>query len=212
MKALGKVSSDDEINQLFDESAEGPAYEQVVNSSQWPIDTKYTMSNLEALKSLLVWEKLFEKRERQIMAIREGLEFIGLLPFICLYPDLTSAFFIDKEIPLTSEVMNTVINWQRLTAKNEQEQNAAQWLREFVDSCSSSNLKMLLKFATSFCVVNSLIKPTNDPPFTLADKMLPQASACCTNLLIPLGNDSTEQFFQNMIKALEDGCIGYGNM
>ena len=117
LKALGKVSSDDEINQLFDESAEGPAYEQVVNSSQWPIDTKYTMSNLEALKSLLVWEELFEKRERQLKAIREGLEFIGLLPFICLYPDLTSAFFIDKEIPLTSEIMNTVINWQRLTTK-----------------------------------------------------------------------------------------------
>ena len=73
LKAIGKVSSDDEINQLFDESAEGPAYEQVVNSSQWPIDTKYTMSNLEALKSLLVWEELFEKKERQIKAIREGL-------------------------------------------------------------------------------------------------------------------------------------------
>ena len=170
------------------------------------------MSNLEALKPLLVWEELFEKRERQLKAIREGLEFIGLLPFICLYPDLTSAFFIDKEIPLTSEIMNTVINWQRLTTKNEQEHNAAQWLREFVDSYSSSHLKMLLKFATSVCFVNSLIKPTIDLSFTLADKTLPQASACCTNLLIPLGNDSKEQFFQNMIKALEDGCEGYGNI
>ena len=130
------------------------------------------MSNLETLKSLLVWEELFEKRERQLKAIREGLEFIRLLPFICLYPDLTSSFFIDKEIPLTSEIMNTVINWQRLTTKNEQEHNAAQWLREFVDSCSSSHLKMLLKFATSFCFVNSLIKPTIDLSFTLAGKTL----------------------------------------
>ena len=37
------MNTNAELDNLFDDNAEGPAYEQRVNSSQWPIETKITL-------------------------------------------------------------------------------------------------------------------------------------------------------------------------
>ena len=50
LKALDEVKEDKDIDQIFNERAEGPAYEQIVNSTQWPLDSKITTKNLETLK------------------------------------------------------------------------------------------------------------------------------------------------------------------
>lgn len=84
LNELEQVKSDEEINKIFDSSADGPAYEQLVNSSQWPVDSSITLKNVETLKAMLVREELFDKRERQLKAIREGLQHVGILTYIVI--------------------------------------------------------------------------------------------------------------------------------
>ena len=62
LNALSRTKSETDIDDLF-ECTEEKAFEQVVNATQWPIDTKITMNNIEALKSMLIWDELICKRE-----------------------------------------------------------------------------------------------------------------------------------------------------
>ena len=47
-----------DIDDLF-ECTEGQAFEQVVNATQWPIDTKITMNNIETLKAMIICDESF---------------------------------------------------------------------------------------------------------------------------------------------------------
>ena len=71
LNELENVKSTNAITQLLDEAAEGPAYEQLINASQWPIDEKITLENREALMSMLIWDELVARRENQLKAVRE---------------------------------------------------------------------------------------------------------------------------------------------
>ena len=62
LNALSRTKSEKDIADLF-ECTEGQAFEQVVNATQWPIDTKITMNNIESLKSMIIWDELICKRE-----------------------------------------------------------------------------------------------------------------------------------------------------
>ena len=53
LNALTRTKSETDIDELF-KCTEGQAFEQVVNVTQWPIDTKITMNNIEALKSMII--------------------------------------------------------------------------------------------------------------------------------------------------------------
>ena len=62
LNALSRTKSETDIYELF-EYTEGKVFEQVVNATQWPIDTKITMNNIESLKSMIIWDELICKRE-----------------------------------------------------------------------------------------------------------------------------------------------------
>ena len=62
----------------------------MVNATQWPIDTKITMNDIEALKAMIIWDELICKREKQLDAIRDGFAYVELLPLLRSYSDLLS--------------------------------------------------------------------------------------------------------------------------
>ena len=72
LNALSGTKSETDIDDLF-KCTEGQALEQMVNATQWPIDTKITMNNTEALKAMIIWDELICKREKQLNAIRDAL-------------------------------------------------------------------------------------------------------------------------------------------
>ena len=68
LNALSRIKSETDIDDLF-ECTEGQTFKQVVNATQWPVDAKITMNNIEALKAMIIWIELICKREKQINAI-----------------------------------------------------------------------------------------------------------------------------------------------
>ena len=153
LKLLTSVQSDSDIDNLFD-STEGQAYEQVVNSSQWPIDTKICLANVEALKSMVIWEELVVKREKQISAIREGLAYTELLPLIKKYSLLLSEYFIGSGISLNYERFKNIIQWNTVTSTEYQ--YVLDFFNQYIEESGSEELAALLKFSTGYSIVTTL--------------------------------------------------------
>ena len=78
LNVLSRSKSEKDIDDLF-ECTEGQAFEQVVNATQWPIDKKITMNNIEALKAMIIWDEVICKREKQLNAITDGLAYVEYL-------------------------------------------------------------------------------------------------------------------------------------
>uniref|UniRef100_A0A7M5XI47 HECT domain-containing protein n=1 Tax=Clytia hemisphaerica TaxID=252671 RepID=A0A7M5XI47_9CNID len=110
LNKLSICKSNDEIQAILD-SAEGPAFEQIINSSQWDINVEVNINNIETLKSIILWEELVTKREKQIKAMREGMEILGFLPFLQNYEYLLREFFVGNTKELTPEVLSQIILW-----------------------------------------------------------------------------------------------------
>lgn len=212
LNALADVKSNDDVDKLFDDTAEGPAYEQVVNSSQWPIETKITVENLEALRFILVWEELVVKRERQLRAIGEGLAYVGFLSYIEKFPQQLSELFIASNVEITSDVISSIIAWEEQDYLDETEQQVLVWFKDFLEKSSRDNLIKLLRFTTSFAAINGVNKPHISLSFANDTKTLPEAVACASTLLLPLGNKSQEEFTRSMTTALDFAFEGYGNL
>ena len=209
LNVLSKVQSEEDINQLFD-STEGQAYEQVVNSSQWPIDTRITLANMEALKAMVIWEELVVKREKQITAIREGLAYVELLPLIKKYPLLLSEYFIGTDICLTPEHFMSIIQWD--TGESTVYSYVLEFLKQFIRESDPQMLTDLLKFTTGYSVVTNLNDPKIKLEYLDESKVLLEAHACFSTLCLPVKHNTYESFKKFANTSLQLGCEGYGNM
>ena len=96
LNALSRSKFEKDIDDLF-ECTEGQAFEQVVNSTQWPIDTIITVNNIETLKAMIIWDELICKREKQLNAIRDGLAYVEFLPLLRSHSELLSEYFLGSD-------------------------------------------------------------------------------------------------------------------
>ena len=96
LNALSRTKSEKDIDDLF-ECTEGQAFEQLVNATQWPIDTKITMNNIETLKAMIIWDELICKREKQLNVIRDGLAYVEFLPLLRSHSELLSEYFLGDD-------------------------------------------------------------------------------------------------------------------
>ena len=94
------------------EFTEGQAFEQVVNAKQWPIYTKITVNNIEALKAMIIWDELICKREKQLNAIRDGLAYVEFLPLLRSHSELLTEYFLGSDKKITAQLMIEVIQWE----------------------------------------------------------------------------------------------------
>ena len=158
--------------------------------------------------SMLIWDELGSRREKQLKAVMEGLRVIELLPFVERYGDSMYPIFVSKPQKLDAARMKSLISWESLDENDEQKQ----WLQELIENCDTDHLVMLLKFSTGL----SMLGPINQPEIVLSvtspEKLLPEAIVCARTLCIPVGNKTKEEFFSRMNTALECGYEGYGNL
>eukprot|EP00794_Sanderia_malayensis_P013231 gene13231-14589_t len=118
LKALDEVKQDEDIDEIFDKRAEGPAFEQIVNSTQWPLDSRITTKNLETFKSMIVWEELVQKREKQLKAIQEGLYFVGLQKYMELYYSQLYEYFVCSKIEISPDKICSIVDWEGIDHLN----------------------------------------------------------------------------------------------
>ena len=88
------------------------AFEQVVNATQWPMDKKMTMNNIDALKGMIIWDELICKREKQLNAIRDELAYVEFLPLLRSYSELLSEYFLGSDKKITAELIIELIQWE----------------------------------------------------------------------------------------------------
>ena len=202
---ITECANDQDLNDVFI-MEEGPAFEQLVNSSQWDASLSVTMNNRETLLSMLIFEELVLKRERQLKAIREGLKYLNLLEIVKRNYMLFKSSFVSEEKPLTANDLD----FEYSEASSEKERNALSWFKNMVENMNSKHLEMLLKFSTSY---------NNIPKFQSLkicvtymqenEGIYPKSSACSETIRLPTMHNSKEEFEFHIISALELECEGF---
>ena len=112
------------------------------------------------------------------------------------------------ESKVTTDNLKSYFVWKE-TADSAQE-DAKQWLLEFVDGTSETCLKKILKFITGFEDINNLRGNEITIDF-LQDEVFPKASACSRIIFLPLGCSDKNMFIHLLQQALEFECEGYGD-
>ena len=73
----------------------------LVNASGWPTTCIIDMKSKAALLQGLVYEEVIHKREAQQQSFRQGLDILGLLQLLQMYPDKLRPVLLPEQGPLT---------------------------------------------------------------------------------------------------------------
>ena len=71
IKSLSECNTNSDISHLF-QSADGPAFEQIVGLSDWDQNEDITCDNKSILIDMLIYEEIIVRRGKKIKSIREG--------------------------------------------------------------------------------------------------------------------------------------------
>ena len=97
------------INDLFD-AADGPAFEQIINSSDGDPDEPVTSSNKAIVVNMLLYEETVVRREKKVEAIRKGLKAMSFTRYFG--KDATESFFGGKPEVLECRRMLDLVKWK----------------------------------------------------------------------------------------------------
>ncbi len=204
VKLLRKCDTNEAINDLFN-TADGPAFEQIISSSDWEPTEAITLTNKDILINLLLHEETITRRGGKVKAIREGLIFMGFKEYLCLEA-ARSLFHGSPKYIDTDEFLN-LIQWEH-SEDDTKKVESMSWLKSFIKQATQRQLTDLLKFSTGFEDMSSSQDKTIFLEFLPGEK-LPKAAVCTTTLQLPTGLSSKEEFFAMFEKALEYECVGF---
>ena len=205
---LDSAKDNEEINSLFN-SEEGPAYEQILNNSQWEITKEPTTKNREALLQLLIHEELIGKRERQLKSLREGLKIMKLYDTIKCSKLKFYDTFVSVQYIITAQSLLDIMVFDIKDFCVKKLSILSQF-KNFVSNCSNSTACLLLKFITSYDKF-----PTMTQLEIWIDFMEPgegifiKAAACITTIRLPTAEVAEGEFEANILKALEFESEGF---
>ena len=94
VKSLNECDTEKSINDLCD-TADGPAFEQIINSSDWDPDEPVTSSNKAILVNMFLYEETVVRRGKKVEAIREGLKTMSFTRYFG--KDATKSFFLGNQ-------------------------------------------------------------------------------------------------------------------
>jgi len=152
------------------------------------------------MKSMVVWEELVVKREKQLNALKQGLEYVGLLQSIQAHPMLLMEYFVPNN------GMLELIKW------DDSDHVAYGYLKRFITESDTPQLEALLKFATSHSMVTSLTEIEIKIELLDPEKVLLEAQACFSKLFLPVAHESYDKFKKFVKVSLDYGSEGYGNL
>ena len=203
------ADSNEVIDALFD-SEEGPAFEELVNISQWDISTKVTVVNKETLLSLLVYEELVSKHEKQLKAMREGLKHIGIYKYIKEKKDLFQSTFIGTDTDITSDILMKITDFDSSAPITTNQHDALDWFRKFISESDTACCKMLLKFCTGFTRIPVLAPLEISVDFMNEEEgIYPKSAVCAKAVRLPVVHKNSEDFVAAVKKGLEMESEGF---
>ncbi len=204
IQLLKSCESNDAINELFS-TADGPAFEQIISSSDWDPNETVTMDNKDVLVNLLLHEETITRRGGKVRAMREGIIFMGFQRFLGF--QAARNLFLGTKRYLDNEEFLSLFEWDESEIDPKRVECMA-WLKNFVRNADQTKLRDLLKFCTGFEDVSSFCDKSIYIEF-LTEEKLPKASVCTTTLHVPTGSSSEEEFVLMMTKALEFESVGF---
>ena len=139
IKLLKCCESNDAINDLFS-SADGPAFEQIISSSDWDPNEAVTMDNKDVLVNLLLHEKTIARRGGKIRAMREGMTFMEFQEFLSF--QAAGSLFLGNQRYLDSEELLNHFEWKESETDPKRVECMA-WLKNFVRNADQKQLRDL---------------------------------------------------------------------
>ena len=109
VKSLNECDTEKSINDLFD-TGDGPAFEQIINSSDWDADEPVTSSNKAILENMLLYEETVVRRGKKVEAIREGLKAMSFTRYFG--KDATKSYLGGKPEVFYCRRMLDLVKWK----------------------------------------------------------------------------------------------------
>ena len=107
------------------------------------------IENKTLLISVLVYEELITKRDRQIKGVGEGLKELEMYDIVKSNTEMFPTYFLYSKCEISAEQLISLVEIEE--AKGEGHGNIIIWLEQFISESSVAH--MLPKFCTSFSVV-----------------------------------------------------------
>lgn len=126
---LDHASTDEEIDVILDKN-ENMA---LINASNWFPTQKITMASKASLLQELVYEELIEKRYKQILDLRKGLQMFRLVSLMRKHPDQLKSLLVYDSFLLDADTMLGLFKFGP-THENEQEKTAVLWLKGYIQA------------------------------------------------------------------------------
>ena len=162
-------------------------YIEIINCSKWDPAKVITLENKGVLIGELLYDELVRKRQSQIQSIREGMQAVGLLPYICNNPDICKQIFVAQTI-MNLESFNAIIVNDDVTGDEYINKQTYGFFQSLLAAATPDTLTAILRFSTGFVSIPpwGLRKPIvlrylNDDE----KKIYPEAMACFNILQLP---------------------------
>ncbi|KAI2646736.1 Acetyl-CoA decarbonylase/synthase complex subunit alpha 1 [Labeo rohita] len=172
-------------------------------------------ANRRWLYERLLHHAVIGRTMRQIKQLRKGLKETMLWPLICQRPDVVPLIFPhEKNDVLTSEFVLNCIIWPSMVENNDEDDDecsledrsrVAGYLRQFIESASSPELKALIKFWVGWEVPTASIKVEE-----VTHCNLPKASTCFETLRLPSRYRDFPAFKKELLACLSTVDRGFG--
>ncbi|XP_024139528.1 uncharacterized protein LOC112153494 [Oryzias melastigma] len=171
-----------------------------------------TIQNRRWLAERVLYHGVIGRRLQQIAQIRAGLKDTGVLQMLKQRPDLATVLFPrGAEEVLEPEFVLQRVLWPE--PDSDEEDNievlckATSFLRAYIESASSSELRQLVQFWTGWTVV-----PEQMTVEVEADLTFPVASTCFTTLKIPGRYETFPEFSNSLKAAVATTQFGFGRV
>ena len=140
VKSLNECDTEKSINDLFD-TADRPAFEQIINSSDWDADEPVTSSNKTILVNMLLYEETVVRRGKKVEAIREGLKATSFIRYIG--KDATKSFWGEKPEVFDCRLMLDLVKWKEIDDSNITQ--VSQWFHSYIIELNETMIRKLVK-------------------------------------------------------------------
>ena len=101
--------------------------------------------------SVLVYEELITKRDRQIKGLQEGLKELEMHDIVKSNTEMFRIYFVYSKCEISAQQLLSLVKIEE--AKGKGHDNILMWLEQFISESSDKVAQMFLKFCTSFSVV-----------------------------------------------------------
>ena len=172
--------------------------------------TPISIENKTLLMSMLVYEELITKRDRQIKGLREGLKELEMYDIVKSNTEMFQTCFAYSKSEISAKQLLSLVEIEE--AKGKGHDNILIWLEQFISDSSDKVAQVFLKFCTSFSVVPltedieinvEFLKPEEGP--------FPKTAACTKKIRLPVIHKTYDNFKNNMLKAFELECEGFAD-